>query len=49
MNNTNTNTYAIKLATGNIVYINAVSARQARIVFARANNGVIESVKVCRD
>lgn len=42
------NTYAIKTDNGKTVYINATSARQARIVFERANNEKIVSVAICR-
>jgi hypothetical protein len=43
------NTYAIALENGKIEYVNASSARQARIVFSRTHNERIVSVKVCRD
>lgn len=41
--------YAVKTEDGKIHYINASSARQARIVFERAHNEKIISVNVCKE
>ena len=42
-------TFAITLETGKIEYVTASSAKQARIVWERAHNEKIVSVKACKD
>ncbi len=42
-------TFAITLESGKIEYITASSAKQARIVWERAHNEKIVSVKACKE
>lgn len=42
-------TYAITLENGKIEYITASTAKQARIVWERAHNEKIVSVKACKE
>lgn len=43
------NTYAITLQNGKVEYITASSSKQARIVWERAHNEKIASIKLCKD